>query len=485
MPMMTSRDGRGFRKLAPAIRFAVLAASAATLLPAPADAQAMPPAPSRGDTITLTLADAVAHALRESDEARIATARVEVADAQVTVARATGLPQLRINSSYNRAFENARGNAVGQVFNQPETYAATLNLSQPLFQGGRIRAASRAATSARAASRYDADESRATITMQAQRAYLAALLAERVVAIQSENLALATARVEQVEQLERAGRAARYDVLRARVERANLEPLLIDARNARELAMLEVKQLMNIPVDQPLALATQVDSADAVRAAEAILAAPQAVSERAAVLAAEEEVRARRAGISIARADLLPTIGLSFQTGFQAFPPRGSGFPTTRGFASSSFCPEPNATRVCQNGGWFEDRSAGLTISFPVFDGLRAKGNIDLAQAQHRVAELQLRQTREQVTVEVARARAELERARAEFAARSQTTAEADEAFRLATLRFSRGLSTQLEVSDAQLALLTAQTGKARATVDLYLAAAELARALGRPIPTP
>ena len=68
-----------------------------------------------------------------------------------------------------------------------------------------------------------------------------------------------------------------------------------------------------------------------------------------------------------------------------------------------------------------------------------------------------------------------LDRARSDFAARSQTSAEADEAFRLATLRFSRGISTQLEVSDAQLALLTARTGEARATVDLYLAAAELA----------
>jgi outer membrane protein TolC len=42
-----------------------------------------------------------------------------------------------------------------------------------------------------------------------------------------------------------------------------------------------------------------------------------------------------------------------------------------------------------------------------------------------------------------------------------------------------------LEVSDAQLALLTAESAEARATFDLYLATADLARALGRPIPMP
>jgi outer membrane protein TolC len=40
-------------------------------------------------------------------------------------------------------------------------------------------------------------------------------------------------------------------------------------------------------------------------------------------------------------------------------------------------------------------------------------------------------------------------------------------------------------VSDAQLALLTAQSNEARAVYDVHLAAAELARALGRPIPVP
>ncbi|HEX6036998.1 TolC family protein, partial [Longimicrobium sp.] len=86
---------------------------------------------------------------------------------------------------------------------------------------------------------------------------------------------------------------------------------------------------------------------------------------------------------------------------------------------------------------------------------------------------------------DAARARTELERARATFAAVRQTVAEAEEAFRLASLRYARGLGTQLDVSDAQLALLTARTNEAQATFDVYLASAELARALGRPIPTP
>jgi outer membrane protein TolC len=436
------------------------------------------------DTLRLSVEDAVTRALRSSDEAQLALARVDVADAQVTVARASGLPQLRLNTTYTRAFKNARATAVGQVFNQPNTYNVNLNLSQTVFQGGRIAAASRAASAVREASRLDAQEVRAAVTVDVQRAYLNALVAERVAAIQEENLALASARVIQVQQLQTAGRVARYDLLRARVERANLEPLVIQARSDQELAVLELKRVLNIPAEQPLVLTSTLDET----AATAMLASlddTTAVPQRASVRAAELEVRAREQGVRIARADYLPSVSIAFVNGYQAFPPPGMGFPSRFGEAAPAFCPEPDATRSCQNGGWFEDRSLALTLSWPVFDGFRTKANIDLAQAQRRLAEVELQQAREAVTIEVARARAELRRVRALFQAQQQNAVEAREAFDLATLRFARGLSTQLEVSDAQLALLTAQTNQVRTTYDLYLAGAELARALGRPVPLP
>jgi outer membrane protein TolC len=124
-----------------------------------------------------------------------------------------------------------------------------------------------------------------------------------------------------------------------------------------------------------------------------------------------------------------------------------------------------------------------VAVSLPIFDGMRARGNIALARAQARLAELDLVQERERVRIEVASARENLDRAKALYSARRQTVSEADEAFRLASLRFTRGLGTQLEVSDAQLALITAQMTEARAIYDLYLAAASLSRALGVSIP--
>ena len=438
------------------------------------------------DTLRLSLEEAVATGLRVSDEIRLATAQYDIAGAQLDAARSAMMPQLRINSTFGRTFDNARSAAVNPVFSQTNTYTANATLSQTLFQGGRLYATARAASRLAEAAKLNAEERRALFTVEVQRAYLDALLAERMVQLQETNLQLASTRLTQVQQFQNAGRAAQYDVLRARVERANIEPLAIQARSDKELAQLELKRLLNIPLEQPLALTSTVDP----QAAQTIVASyldTTSAPNRAALRSAELVASSRRMAVAAARADFLPTITAFIQTGFGAFPPAGFGIPTERGTFGAEFCPNPATApaRGCQNGGWFVDRSLGVNFSWAVFDGLRAKSAWELARATYRIADLELRQEREAVAVEVARARAELQRAKAVFDARRQNSSEAQEAFRLANLSFTRGLSTQLEVSDAQLALLTAEGGEARATFDLYLATAEMARALGRPIPLP
>ena len=439
-------------------------------------AVASPPA----DSVALSLPDALSRALKVGDEARAAAAQVDVTDAQVTIARAAGLPQLRFNGNQSHVYESARAAAVGQIFNQPNTYTANATLTQPLFQGGRILAGAKAASRLRSASRFDQTETLAQLSLDVQRAYLQALFAGTLAAIQDTAYALAGERLTQVQQFEKAGRASRYDVLRANVERANLQPAVIQARSDVELALVELRRLINAPANQPIKLTTRLDTADVLRWV-AQLKSDNGPVNRAAVKSAEFVSDARHAGVSVARADLLPTISLSGTLGGQAFPQ--SGFPTRAGRIETVDCPAGSAEgRVCtqQNGGWFRDKSLAISIGLPIFDGLRAKGNIDLASAQARLADLQLTQTRERVASEAAAAKAELARAEALYAALGETAAQATEAFKLASLRYSRGLATQLEVADAQLALTVARTNAARAVYDLYIAAAAYARALGR-----
>lgn len=434
------------------------------------------------DTLVLAFDAAIDRALRVADEIRLAEAQTDVADAQLGAARATGLPQVRFNGGYTNIRNNARADIVGAVFAQNYVYTANANLQQPIFQGGRVIAGMRAAGAVRGAARASLTETRAQLVVDVARAYLDAQFSARLVEIQERNLRLADERVAATEQLERAGRAARYDVLRIKVERANFEPDVVTARNQRVLALLDLRRLLNIPAEQPIVLATSPDSARVAQLVARIdTTAPPAL--RPAVRAAELTREARVGGVRVARADYFPTLAFTFTSGYLALP-TVNRFPTQGGQTSAEFCPPGSpTTRVCQNNGWFADRQLGFLVQWPLFQGLRVRANVELARAQQDQAEVQLAQTREQVAIEVAAARAALDAARTFQVARQRTVEEAREAFELSTLRNQRGLGTLVDVSFSQLNLVRAEVNAARAVYDVYLAAAELARASARPIP--
>src|SRR5688500_20384584 len=79
------------------------------------------------DTVRLSVADALTRVLRESDEIRIGQAQYEVTGAQVTQARASGLPALNLRGTYTQQTRNARATIVSTgIFGQSYTYTTTL-----------------------------------------------------------------------------------------------------------------------------------------------------------------------------------------------------------------------------------------------------------------------------------------------------------------------------------------------------------------------
>jgi outer membrane protein len=437
------------------------------------------------DTIPLTFDAAIVRALRDGEEVRAATTAVDIADAQIGISRATGLPQLRLNSAYSQVVENARATIVGAVFGQAYTYSASAQLSQPLFLGGRVVAGAKAAGAVRGAARATTAEVRGQVVVDVERAYLNALFTRRLIEIQRRNLQLADDRVAQAQQLETAGRASRYDVLRLKVERANLEPDLVQAQNDYAIAVLNLRRLVNVPSERPIMLTSELDTLSLRRLLATVDTSANIGEVRASVRAAELTRVAREAGVRVARADLFPSITATLTSGYLALP-ASNGFPTRGGTTTNANCPDGSAaTRLCQNNGWFADRNFGFQVTWPLFDGLRTKANLENAHALVDQSNIQLALVRELVSIEAAAARAEFGRARTLFDARRETVAEATEAYDLAVLRNTRGVGTTLDVSDAQLNLVRSQVNAARAIYDVFLAAADLARATGRPIPLP
>lgn len=462
------------------------------------------------DSLRLTLAGAVDTALEQSEEVKAARARMAGANAQYRIARSALLPQVNTQLGYTRAlrsvFQDAGGGfvlpdslrfepdptapleerveyledrvpsaafgALGSLFSDlpfgnEHTWVAGLTAAQPVFTGGRLRSSIQLAGHAEAAAEAAYEEAAADIVLQVQQAYRDAALAREAAEIVGASVALAAEHLEQVRLRLDAGRASELEALRAEVELENLRPRHVQARNAAELAMLDLKRLTNVPVDVEVELMTPLvpEAADAELAADLpeLEDAAALLAARAAVRAATAQVHMREEQVDIARAAYFPSISLTANLSRQAFP-AGFQFPA--------------------GGDWRDDWSVGFAVQWPLFQGLRRNAEVDAARAQVDEARLQRDQLVEGVRIDYESAIAELERARTQIAAAGRTVDQARRVYELTELRFEEGLATQLDISDARLGLQEARLNEVQAYHGAYVALARAERALGQAVVT-
>lgn len=451
------------------------------------------------EVVELSLEDAISSAMRRSDEARLARTQVEVAETQVASARSAALPQIDANLGYTRTFRSlfdtgasfelpdslrfspdpslplaervkyledfaplaglgGMGSLFGNLpFGQRNAYSAGISATQLLYSGGRVGAALDIARNYREASSLQLHEELAEVEFQVKSAYYQALFAEELVGAATEALSQAERFLDEERLRFEAGRASELDLLRAEVARENLRPRLVEAQNAAELARLNLLRLVGLPLTQQVRLSTPLEM-PAAAGGGGVEVDPLELRRRPALEALERQVEMREGQVRVARGSYLPSVALQMSYGRQIFP-------------TDPFRLE---------GEWRTDWSATVGVQIPIFSGLRRKAELDQARVELERARLQLEQTRKLVELEYEQARGERSRALAEIEARGRTVEQAQRVYDLTALRYERGLATQLEVSEARLALLQARTNHAQALMDYHTAEARLARAVGR-----
>jgi len=121
----------------------------------------------------------------------------------------------------------------------------------------------------------------------------------------------------------------------------------------------------------------------------------------------------------------------------------------------------------------------------PILTGGRLRADVAIARAEARMAEARLRQARELAALDTQSALEELRAAVSAWEASAGTIQQAQRAYQIAELRYREGVSTQVELSDARLALVLAQATRAQAARDVQVARARVALLPDLPVSNP
>jgi len=426
--------------------------------------------------VELTLADALVRALEHNESYLISEQEQRRGEARVTEARADALPKLSFFGNYSRNFEipeqfvkidwDATDTVPPQIsrfkFGFEHTAIWGVSARQTIFEGGRVFAALAAA---RLYAKYLTQahrQARLDLQRDVSLAFYDAILAAQRVEVARQALQLATQTRDVVQQRFDQGQSSEYDLLRAKVQVANIQPEVTQADNLRQLSLTNLRNLLGINAGVPLVLQLSYPDSAAWENEPLDTLLDRARARRPEPLQAELEVRMRQKAVSVAAADHYPSLYLSTDWAISA-----------------------NRERLGMNH-WLRTPSwsATLSLSIPIFEGMRvssgvAQAKVDLSQARLRESAIN-----KYVALDVEKAGHDFIEARERLASQSETVHQAEEGYQIAQLRYQEGVGTQLEVTDALVALTTARLNQSQALRDVLVARVQLRRAVGEPVLT-
>jgi|YNPNPStandDraft_1061719.scaffolds.fasta_scaffold00008_56 outer membrane protein len=247
----------------------------------------------------------------------------------------------------------------------------------------------------------------------------------------------------------KAGTVAKFDVTRAEVQVANNQQDLIVAKKNVATAVASLNRLMGIDVNTPTQVVTPDNQQD-FQIPDAPKAIETAYQQRPEIRAGEIAVQLSKRNVALQRTGILPTANLTGNIVYQA---------TTSGFSSS-------------NNSWV----VTAQVQFPIWDGGITKARVAGAHAEVAKSKDSLDQLKLRVSFEVKASILNLQEASERVKTSSQNVALAEEALRLARVRYEAGLATLVEVTDSETALTRARFNNVQANYDYAIAVAEIQR---------
>lgn len=408
-----------------------------------------------------------AFALEHNPEVSASAFDVQAARARTAGAVGARLPRLSIESSYNRYDPDLRLTAA--TFNgEPGVFGdnilvADLVLRLPLFTGGRLVAEVRAAELLEASAGQRLARSRGDLLYNVASLYFGMLAQQRLIASLTLSADALAAHRGRVQTLIAERKAAAVDELRSEVKLADIRQRLLRERNILAIQRQSLLNLLGAGGAAPdFSLADELAPPPAETTDIDVLVAT-ALRQRPDVLAARHELAAQEARVDAARAGHWPTVNLVGAVG-------------NRSMSNPAQLP---------NGQSASDRTSrlGVTVEIPLFEGGRTAARIDEERAKLSAQRARLEKLMLQVRLDLTTAGANLASALERLQGAEKAVVFAAKAAEIEREKYALGRGTQLDVLDAQNALIDAEASQIRALADANSAKAQLLWAKGEQLP--
>jgi outer membrane protein TolC len=297
---------------------------------------------------------------------------------------------------------------------------------------------------------------RGDVALDARLAYYDWVRAVYQVRVAEQSLAQAKKHADTAHHQAEVGTATRADVLRVDAQVADAQLGLERARTNETVTREEMRALLHDGDDVSYRIGESVAATPALPQSFAELWA-QARKQRPELRAGQAQAQALDKQAQAQRAAWLPRLDLVGGVDYA----------------------NPNQRSFPMEDEWSKSWDVTVQLSWTPTDLMGGRAGQRAAEARTQAARAELRQSEDAVRVEVLNAYEAYQGARVSVDAATTSLTAAEEAYRVRKELFDNGRATSLELTDAELTLTQAQLDAVNARVDLRVALAMVAHAVG------
>jgi len=419
---------------------------------------------AEGAVKSLSLNDALSIALKKNFGYRIAEGRREIARAQKTGAAGGLLPFVSTSLSYGWTQRGPSSSFTqGLIFipgsnrtSSSANYSLGLDIRQEVFDGGASFSNLKSSIADEAASRENFRSSRQGLIFNVKSNYFSVLLARKLLEVDGNALETSEEQLKVAQARYDLGSAALSDLLKAKVDLASAQSILISHRSDYQQLLANLNFLLGEDVNDSLELTDDLaqPEAPALGYEEALM---RAEKNHPDLLAAQKRVEAADWGLQAGRAGLYPSIGLSAGYGWN-----------NRDFSRvTSLFDRDYQWRF------------GFSISYNLFDRFSTYQTVKISRAQFSNAHQEYLQEKSRIALEVKRVFLNLTKSRQNIELNRQKVESAGEDLNIEQEKYKLGAATILDLQKSQDNHRQAQYQAVLALYDYNVAVAGLKKSIG------
>lgn len=299
--------------------------------------------------------------------------------------------------------------------------------------------------------------SKIEMTKQVKDAYYGVLLSKSSLKVLEQSHKNALETLKNIENSYKQGVVSEYDFIRAQVNVNNLNPILINAKNGVDLAIMQLRMILSLPAEQNIETQETLESFNKNISLFSQIDKETALTQNSDLKILDYNITALENQLKLINTQHLPMLSASGNYIYQT---------QSEDFNFKEY-------------NWVSSASIGLQLTVPLFSGMQKVNQAKQVKMAIKGLQLQREYAKDGINLQIQAAINQMKAAKEQLNVNKDAINQAKRGYEIAKVRYQVGSGTILELNDSELSLTQSSLNYQQSLYNFLSAQANVEKIMG------